>query len=238
MATVPVPRTLQEGRVGNDVLALERALVAAGVRKNAPSRQFGPHCTNQVKRFQYAHHLPVDGVAGPVTISVLSKSRTGHPYGYYDAYGVYLIHEWMNHHPPAPTNPAEAAVRQALWGAANRWSIRYAEIRPMPLVRFKAHALPFTTDCSGFYTCCYYAAGLPDPNGRGYDGQGYTGTMLQHGKVVSEPEPGDACFYYHPISHVAMYIGNGKVVSHGSPSNPVAILPWNYVPPTEIRRYV
>ncbi|MHB8469552.1 MAG: Hint domain-containing protein [Gaiellaceae bacterium] len=46
-----------------------------------------------------------------------------------------------------------------------------SEMRPIPLAR----TLPLTTDCSGFVTLCYHLAGAPDPNGRGYDGQGWTG---------------------------------------------------------------
>jgi hypothetical protein len=43
----------------------------------------------------------------------------------------------------------------------------------------------------------YEAAGFDDPNGRGYDGYGYTGTLVAHGRAVkrSEIQPCDLVFY-------------------------------------------
>src|SRR5260370_35323395 len=70
----------------------------------------------------------------------------------------------------------DGIVVVALWGVRNEPRIHYAPVRPIPLRR----TLPLTTDCSGFATLCYFLAGAPDPNGLGYIGQGYTGTMLRH----------------------------------------------------------
>lgn len=69
-------------------------------------------------------------------------------------------------------------------------------------------------------------AGLKDPNGLGYNGFGYTGTLIQNGKRVSASnlKPGDLVFYgRHGISHVAIYVGSGRVVSHGSESGPLLL---------------
>src|ERR671937_861159 len=67
-------------------------------------------------------------------------------------------------------------VGVGLWGVRNEARIHYAPVRPIPLRR----TLPLTTDCSGFVTLCYYLAGAPDPNGLGYSGEGWTGTLLRH----------------------------------------------------------
>jgi cell wall-associated NlpC family hydrolase len=48
----------------------------------------------------------------------------------------------------------------------------------------------------------------------------------------SQLKPGDLVFYYSPISHVAMYIGNGRIVHASRPGKPVKIddvdlMPYN-----------
>ncbi|HVH52092.1 MAG TPA: hypothetical protein VM690_08090, partial [Gaiellaceae bacterium] len=81
----------------------------------------------------------------------------------------------------------QAIVAAARWGIRNEPLIHYAEVRPIPLAR----RLPITTDCSGFVTLCYFLAGAPDPNGREYDGEGWTGTLLRHMTHVEEPRAAD-----------------------------------------------
>lgn len=82
----------------------------------------------------------------------------------------------------------------ARWGVEHRAEFTYDEIRPMHISH---DPLPWTGDCSSFVTLCYFLAGEPDPNGRNYDGEGYTGTLLSNGAdtPLSEVEPGDAIVY-------------------------------------------
>jgi len=118
-----------------------------------------------------------------------------------------------------------AIAGELVWGIDHQASIHYQELRPMPLANYKAHHLPITTDCSGWVTCCYYAAGAPDPNGLGYTGQGYTGTMLDHLPVTSVRDAlvGDlVVFGPRPGVHVVALLedgtangGNPEVASHG-----------------------
>ena len=114
-------------------------------------------------------------------------------------------------------------VAAARWGIANEPRIHYGEIRPMPLAR----ALPLTTDCSGFVTLCYYLAGAPDPNGLGYSGQGWTGTLLRHLAETGEPRAGDVVvFGGYPGRHCAVVLRGGRdplLASHGMERGPVAI---------------
>ncbi len=64
--------------------------------------------------------------------------------------------------------------------------IDYRQSRPMEGIgRAKRRKLPLTIDCSAFVTICYNWAGAPDPNGLGYNGQGYTGTILSHGTQIA-----------------------------------------------------
>lgn len=89
--------------------------------------------------------------------------------------------------------------------------------------------LPLTTDCSGFVTLCYKLAGAPDPNGLDYNGQGYTGTLLEHGRHIplAEVEPGDVIVYGPGTGwHTAIIVEAGKdplTVSHGQESEPAYV---------------
>jgi hypothetical protein len=87
--------------------------------------------------------------------------------------------------------------------------------------------LPFTTDCSGYVTVSYRAAAAPDPNGQGYNGQGFTGTLLSHGEHVQQPAPGDVVIYGPGNGHHAALVVRGGndplTVSHGSENGPLLI---------------
>lgn len=114
-------------------------------------------------------------------------------------------------------------VAAARWGIENEPSIHYGEIRPMPLAR----RLPLTTDCSGFVTLCYYLAGAPDPNGLGYGGQGWTGTLLRHLRPAVQVRRGDiVVFGAYPGRHCAVVLEPGDdplLCSHGQERGPLAI---------------
>lgn len=121
----------------------------------------------------------------------------------------------------------EKVVLWARWGVQHTAQIHYAETRPYPL-----HLeTPMTTDCSGFATLCYKEAGAADPNGLGYNGEGYTGTLLSHaekaGKIItdlSHARPGDLIVYGPGTGeHVAIIVESGPdplTVSHGQESDP------------------
>jgi cell wall-associated NlpC family hydrolase len=40
---------------------------------------------------------------------------------------------------------------------------------------------------------------------------------------LSQLQPGDLVTYYSPVSHVAMYIGNGQVIHASTESRPILI---------------
>jgi cell wall-associated NlpC family hydrolase len=117
----------------------------------------------------------------------------------------------------------QAIVAAAQWGIRNEARIHYGSVRPIPLAR----RLPLTTDCSGFATLCYFLAGAPDPNGLGYDGQGWTGTLLRHMAQVPEPRAGDVVvFGAYPGHHAAIVLAPGEdplLASHGQERGPVEI---------------
>jgi cell wall-associated NlpC family hydrolase len=66
---------------------------------------------------------------------------------------------------------------------------------------------PSCYDCSGLTMAAYASVGISLPHS--------SGAQIGVGRQVSagELQPGDLVFYYSPISHVSMYIGNGQRVS-------------------------
>ncbi len=85
---------------------------------------------------------------------------------------------------------------------------------------------PNAFDCSGLTEYVWAQAGvfLPHSAAAQYD-------SIPH-VSISQLEPGDLIFYYTPIDHVAIYIGNGEVVVADNPSYPVAIrnVYWDGMP--------
>ncbi len=65
---------------------------------------------------------------------------------------------------------------------------------------------PGAYDCSGLTQQSFAAAGVELPR-RSAD-QAAVGTPVDRAAL----QPGDLVFYYSPVSHVAIYIGNGQVV--------------------------
>jgi cell wall-associated NlpC family hydrolase len=72
-------------------------------------------------------------------------------------------------------------------------------------------------DCSGLTSFAYAAAGISLPHSSG--AQSGLGTPVSR----SELKPGDLVFFYSPISHVGLYIGNGMMVHARTYGQPVAV---------------
>ena len=77
-------RTLQEGDSGHDVRVLQDFLTRDGYRTPIVGR-FGPETLRNVKRFEQAHHLTVDGVVGPAVVKALravaARKASARPHG-------------------------------------------------------------------------------------------------------------------------------------------------------------
>ena len=82
-------------------------------------------------------------------------------------------------------------------------------------------------DCSGFVMKVYEKYGYSLPH--------YSGSQAKCGTAVSltDLEPGDLVFYLHSgrIGHVAMYIGDGKIVHAKSRRDGIVITDVNYATP-------
>ena len=69
-----------------------------------------------------------------------------------------------------------------------------------------AGAGPDSFDCSGLTQYAYKAAGISLPHSS--KSQSTMGTHV----AKADLKPGDLVFFYSPVSHVGMYIGNGQMV--------------------------
>jgi cell wall-associated NlpC family hydrolase len=87
-----------------------------------------------------------------------------------------------------------------------------------------AAAGPDAFDCSGLTQYAYASAGISLPHS--------SRMQSQMGAPVSRSalQPGDLLFFYSPVSHVGMYIGNGQMVHASTSGSPVKISPVDYMP--------
>src|SRR5215218_1865764 len=110
----------------------------------------------------------------------------------------------------APTAASQVAVNTALaqlgdpyvWGAAG----------------------PDAFDCSGLTMYAYAAAGVSLPHSSSM--QSALGTAVSYYDL----QPGDLVFFYSPVSHVAMYIGNGQMVHASTSGQPVKVVSVDSMP--------
>ena len=150
----------------------------------------------------------------------------------------------------------DRAVQAAKLALAHKAQVHYTEDLDLRWDGIRNHRnaalgqFPVNSDCSSFATWCLWNGlrlrfGLGDiVNGLGWNA-GYTGTMLQHGRVVqhaSDVLRGDCVFYGTPVFHVTIvvHLSNGvpMVISQGEETGPWYI-PYNYGDPiNQIRRYI
>jgi cell wall-associated NlpC family hydrolase len=83
---------------------------------------------------------------------------------------------------------------------------------------------PSSYDCSGLMMYAWGKAGVSLPHS--------SSAQQSSGRRVSKDQlmPGDLVFYYSPTSHVAMYIGNGRIVHAPRPGKSVQIAPLDEMP--------
>jgi peptidoglycan DL-endopeptidase CwlO len=72
-------------------------------------------------------------------------------------------------------------------------------------------------DCSGLTSYAYAAAGIALPHSSGAQSQ--LGTPVSRADLM----PGDIVYFYSPVSHVGIYIGDGKMVHARTFGQPVAV---------------
>ena len=83
---------------------------------------------------------------------------------------------------------------------------------------------PSSFDCSGLTMAAWGSAGVGLPHSS--SAQYGSGTHISE----SQLQPGDLVFYYSPISHVGMYIGNGMIVNAENPSAGIRVTGLHTMP--------
>ena len=83
---------------------------------------------------------------------------------------------------------------------------------------------PNSFDCSGLTMRAYAQAGISLPHS--------SSAQYGSGRHISRSnlEPGDLVFFYSPIHHVGIYIGNGMIVHAANPSEGVTTAPLDSMP--------
>jgi hypothetical protein len=135
------------------------------------------------------------------------------------------------------TDAQRAAMHYVMEFLLNhRHRCHYAEVRPMRSETIRSMyglkqrvAAPggLIMDCSEAVTLICKVAGLEDPNGLAYSGNGYTGTLLDHLPHYSDPGAGKvgALCVFGPGTgtHVAMVYARGHdplLWTHGEEGDP------------------
>jgi len=83
---------------------------------------------------------------------------------------------------------------------------------------------PDSFDCSGLTMMAWAQAGVSLPHSA--SAQMSSGSSVS----LSDLQPGDLVFYYSPVSHVGIYIGNGQIVHAANPDTDVQITGVNTMP--------
>lgn len=115
---------------------------------------------------------------------------------------------------PAPAAPAPAAAAPSSGRAAAAVSYAMAQVGNAYVY---GAAGPSAFDCSGLMMMAWAQAGVSLPHSSTM--QYSSGQRI----AASDLQPGDLVFYYSPVSHVDMYIGNGMIVGAQNPSAGVQV---------------
>ena len=83
---------------------------------------------------------------------------------------------------------------------------------------------PSAFDCSGLMQYAYSAAGISLPHSS--SAQSTMGVPVSRSAL----QPGDLVFFYSPVSHVGMYIGNGQMVHAATSGEPVKVVSLDSMP--------
>lgn len=251
MASYP---TLHYGQSNLAVRSLQHSLRRALIKKGiAPTNKangvYGPQTRADVNRFKSAFDIsPVQGkdFGGDGEWVALEPFIGEYDRTFIDAYTAKVKAEREAERQKAAAAAKAVGAQTKLVAAAlrlyaDRAHYVYRQVRPMPDSAFTPEAYN-RLDCSSTVTLLYKAAGLPDPNGRDYDGQGYTGTLWPRGEAVTgTPQAGDLAFYGTQDggipSHVAICISPTEVVSFGH--TPIERYPIRYRSDFRgVRRYI
>ena len=101
-----------------------------------------------------------------------------------------------------------AGAATAVAAATSQLGVPYVAFALQPGIAF---------DCSGLTAWAWAQAGVKLPHQSGMQF-----ASMPH-VAVADAQPGDLLFYHSPISHVTIYIGNGRMIHAPNPGSVVQI---------------
>ena len=186
--------TLEAGDRGSDVTRLQRTLRAAGYKTLTGTGFYGAQTVNVVKFVQRGNGFKATGIVGPKFWRLLQSGK-------------------LKKGKKASPAPAVAAAQ-----ASNKAAVALAFAKRQLGDRYGYGGTgPNTWDCSGLTQGAYKAAGVKLPHN--------SRAQMKYGKAIAKKSlrPGDLVFFYSPVSHVAIYAGDGKVIQASRPGKPVNV---------------
>ena len=114
-------------------------------------------------------------------------------------------------------------------GSKGARALAYARAQLGDPYRFAA-AGPDAFDCSGLTSAAWKSVGVSLP--RSSRSQAGAGTSVSKSNL----QPGDLVFFYSPISHVALYAGNGQIIHAPRPGKSVEYTSMSYMPFASAKR--
>ena len=162
---------------------------------------FGPATERAVRHFQRSNGLEPSGVVTEATARYLALSPA-------DTASTPAT--------PATEHRASSAAATAVAAAMTQRGVAYRFRIAIPGVGF---------DCSGLTAWAWARAGVSLP----------FQSALQYATdphvSAAEARPGDLVFFHTPISHVAMYLGNNRIIDTMQPGSGVVVrtVHWNTV---------
>lgn len=157
---------------------------------------FGPVTRSAVVDFQRERDLTVDGIVGPETWGALRGEGSG-----------------------SGSSGGSSATQVSLAGSSSAASAAVAYAKEQVGDRYRMGAEgPQAFDCSGLTMTALQQAGVDIPR--------QSSAQAQQGSPVSRSElqPGDLMFFYSPVSHVGIYVGNGQMVAASNPEDGVEVV--------------
>lgn len=241
----PYPGQLKQGARGPAVVAIQGALHAwgafrvkdhpgeEGLRLYNPTGDWLKPTTTQLKHFQNLHSIETSGVFGPRTHVAMAK--------WYTAAGKERLVELAHERKISAYHSILSYWCNRMADKRNDWIYTQGSRRMDLLNRGGDPSLQHNVygDCSSTSAAMIKLAcrhvGLPEPDLGAWP---TTYTEIGHGRKVSMllPQIGDR-FHYGANSHVATYMGYGRVFSFGGEPGP-ASRAWDYRPVYAVRRDV